>query len=187
MKIHRFYKKIKDETNNTIRYELYAITTNKKYAKEFALSRDMNQFIYKVSKESREAWIEFAEIHRGLVLEMIDLDTYKENKSGLIGSQTLSIVGTAYESQCITDEYEFLDINTEVWWQSAPPPWIFKSKYKKALKAIQYWQWYMLYNYDNVAAYNLQHGEEIDVNDPPNITIDQYNEFLMMFGDTFKL
>ena len=182
MKVWRFY--LKPEKNSERRkYELYAITNNKKFAEKFMKERDMDKFVMKCTKETKEEYAEFANNNLTLVLGMRTYLTKMLDSNNNYRTKDVDILSTEYEEQSCDSDFITMDIMTEGEWEYAPPYNIYKNKIIKALRKLEYVSSYKLYRSEYDATF-------IDPNDDdysaPDLWIDELGIFLRTFGGTFK-
>lgn len=191
MKVYKFFKIPSDgddrETCLEDKYILYAITNNKEYAKRFKEDRNMDKFIYQVNKDvTKEEYSSMCNENRGAVLMVHTLDTVKDGKhtkNDLIQKQVLI---TYWEKQLI--EEPLLPIDDENMWSQMPFPFIFKKKYIKALRTLQYVTFYKLMTASNIS-YELAerlHANEDEDDDysAPSIVYDELMVLIHTIKDT---
>lgn len=87
MHVWRFYldrSKVKESRNYAFeklseKYPLYAVTNDRKKAKEFMKDRNMKLFLIKDSDVEKEEWMEYCGRHRGCVLQYSTFTTKNPN------------------------------------------------------------------------------------------------------------
>ena len=183
MRIWRFYLK-PEKNSERKKYELYAITNNKVYAKKFMEERDMNKFIHKTSKEPKEAYIEFANNNLSLVLGMHKYATKTINEKKEFNTTIIEVLSTEYEHQCCDSDTVMIDILDQGEWNYAPPYNIYKKKILKALYKLEYVSSYKVYRLDFDNSFIDPKDDDYSA---PNIWIDEFGLFVRTFGGTFKI
>lgn len=169
-----------DDFPSISKYNLYALTVDKELAKRFEKERDMNRFIKRVTKVSKEEYAEFANSHRGKVLTLQKIRTV-ENKN--TNSQRIFNV----ELLVTQDEYQFakepqIPINYEGWWTSLDTfKLLFNKKIMKALEYLDFIDGYKLFDMGEQMTY-----EESLYNKLSEWKYDELAYFITLYGDTFK-
>ena len=187
MKVWRFYKKptkvneIPETISEEEKFPLYAITNDKKLAKEFMKTRDMS--IFTVKKDTEVGKSEYAEIvskNRSALLVVNNLITSKDKYTNKQVVYEVPVVMTTFEK--ITVNEPVLTIDDEQSWMSptTPSPYIFNNKILKALKLLDYEQKFRIFNldYSNISA--------DEVYDTPSYYVDTVEFFVDTFGETLK-
>lgn len=182
MKVWRFYKKPEKDTSDK-RYDLYALTNKKEFAKVFQEQRDMSKFIKRCSDEEISTYSELANSNRENVLDMYKLTTRTIYDNGLIGINKVKVVCTEYESQVVKEEGETAsEFSLEEYWRGVVHYKAYKKKIQNALRVLQYIQFYKLFN--NPITTNIDPTD--DDYDVPDVEIDEVGALIKIFGDTFK-
>ena len=199
-----------NERNGRKSYELYAITSSKKFAKRFKSERDMTKFYVCDSKMDREEYSKFANDNMNNILAEYKLDTIGIDNNGLITNDSVSVLMTAYEQDVACNGEPMYLFSDPAFWNSVPYPTSFLPEIKKALQILEYNSFHKLFRYsfnpyDNFANSNgnylfpedrpaeridldKAHDEDIDVDyDAPNIMADQLAIFVSNFKRTFKI
>ena len=187
MKVWRFYKKptkvneIPETISEEEKFPLYAITNDKKLAKEFMKTRDMS--IFTVKKDTEVDKSEYAEIvskNRSALLVVNNLITSKDKYTNNQEVYEVPVVMTTFEK--ITINEPVLAIDDEQSWMSptTPSPYILNNKILKALKLLDYEQKFRIFNldYSNVST--------DEVYDTPSYYVDTVEFFVDTFGETLK-
>ena len=190
MKVYKFFKipdKELDNPNDRIeeRYQLYAMTNNKEYAKRFKNDRNMKKFIYKVDKHiTKEEYAELSNYDRGTILELVKVRTIFNNNHTAENSTHEEILMTFYESQMLSDMESYFE--SEEYWRDQPYPLIFKKKYVKALDALQYVKMYKLINMEYTPHKYMNKLSEYCEDDysGPSFTFDEAAKFITIISDT---
>lgn len=181
MKIWRYYKKPENENISKKRYDLYALTNKKEYAKKFESERDMDLFVKRVSKEDSETFTKLGNDNRACLLELHNFMTKTIYENGLIGIKDVDILCTNYEWQTCKDEAEvYSDFSHEEYWYTFPSPAIFKKKYQESLRILEYISNYKFF----VGSTKL--GIDDNGYEAPDISIDELEGFIVLFGKLFK-
>lgn len=185
MHLWRFFKKpeINDEKEFddlpiSQKYPLYAITGDKKMAKRFQEERDMNKFIIRKSKVTREEFSEFALQNRQAVLSIQNLLTSNDNNERP-GHMNVQVLLTQMEYQICAEPN--ISITDEYWWNTVniADPLLFNDNIKESLNNLDYINLFMLFNG------NIDYYDEKDY-EPPNWNIDQLAYFILIYGNLFK-
>lgn len=177
MKIWRFYlKPDKDIAGNN--YELYAITNNKKIAKAFMESRNMDKFIVRKSDEESSTYVEMATQDRAKVLDVKSLRTKSISANGFETEDHVDVVCTDYEYQNCEEEYVesvlFMEDDLKYGLSNGIIPVdCFNSKLQDALRIFQYPLMCNLFN-DLNESY-----------DAPDFKIDELAVLISEFRNTF--
>ena len=171
MKVWRFYDKANKSHSD---YVLYAITNNKKIAKEFIATRNMDRYIMRKSDIDKEDWINFADDNRGCVIEIHELDTRVKGKSENM-TVKIKVPMTYYEYQTIDLEDGETFLTSEMW-LNAPPYLIFNDSMIDALRNVEYVAAQRFFDLNMV--YFLQYVAEND----SRIDFDE-EESMVSFGD----
>ena len=182
MKVWRFYLKPDAEIGRK-KYDLYALTNHKKFAKKFMKERDMDKFIVRCSKEEREEYVKFANSNLSYLLDMRPYITRTLDDENRYRTKTVDVLSTDYEFQTCDSDSILIDILGEGDWYSAPSYVIFKKKIIESLRTLEYISNYKLYASDYT---NAVIDPDDDDYSAPNIWIDELGVFLRTFGDTFK-
>ena len=181
MKIWRFYLKPKKNDSNE-RYNLYAITNNKKYANYFMNTRNMDRFFVKCTKEDKETYSNFANDNRSNVLDEFELVCRHIGNDKLLCHKRIKVVITFYEYQCVNgDEFQCEITSSPDWWIRAGDYKKFNNKLKNALRILEYINSYKIYSMPFGSL-----DEEDDDYSAPDIWIDELGALISLFGDTFK-
>lgn len=194
MKVWKFFKKPDSNENISgnvplsIKYPVYALTNNKKYAKRFKKERNMNAFIVTTSDDVEpEEYAEYANNNRDAVLEISTIIT-REILNG-IESHTefkeVDVLITSWEKSFIVEQQVYL-LDDDGYWYDTPSPYLFKSKYKCALKDFEYHTFHNLYNSDMIISKWAEEEGDDDFASPALI-LDELSYLIFNFGETFKI
>lgn len=182
MQCYRFYKKptnleeMPERISLSDKYPLYALTANKKLAKQFKKERNMDMFIVQKSDIDKETYSVFANQNRSTVLEPCKLITCIDKYKKTQRMEDVELVLTYAERQVVEEGQLF--IFEENWWRMyyANSPFIFKEEYVRALAKIDFIDFYKLYNSD-------VYLDQYDDYSVPNYYIDELAYFLSIYGD----
>ena len=190
--VYRFYQKYDDnilDANMDLdiqdKYPLYALTNNKKLAKEFMNQRNMDMFILRKSKMEEDEYITFANRNSSSVLSPYEYTYYDRNNN--FKECDTTIVSTWNEREilsAIMDDTAQIDetLSYDV------VPFIFDKKYVKALDTLGYVAFWKLYG--NVNKYrDVLTEEELDFADDysfPDVKYDEVSLFINMYSYTMK-
>ena len=157
---------------------LYALTNNKKFAKQFMRERNMDKFRLKKMEISEEDWDNMSKIEGDHILDLRYLTTrlYKGDDLPLTQFDIL-VLCTMYEYQESDSDFAQLYETSEDFWTSCPNPRIFNKKMQKALSVLQYKAWFDIVNISIDAPIEY---------DAPNTTVDEFGIFVSLFYRTFK-
>ena len=179
MKVYRFYKRPEYDSLYH-EYRLYALTNKKEYAKMFRETRNMNIFVEKSSKVSKDEWKSIIDDSRGAILTTKSLIT-KNIEDGIIGTKHVEITLTDYEYECCNDEeFSMTAFLNDHYWANSFGYKMFKSEIVEALRVLEYVRMYKIYNNDPSM------DDEDDYYDAPDISIDEFSAFILMHSETFK-
>ena len=182
MKVWKFYL-IPEKDNQNKRYDLYAITNNKKYAKRFKEERNMDMFIERCTDEDKSDYIKFINDNRHCALIIKELMTRDVYKNGYIGTKKVEVLLTIYEHENCDTENIVIDTMEDGMWNSAIPYRVYKKKLLNSLRLLDYVSNYKLYSLD---FNNMVIDPEDDDYSAPDIYIDELGLFIRYFGRTFK-
>ena len=202
MRISKFYKKPSDELSKisdlriTDKYPLYAIALDKKDAKVFRETRDMEKFIEitdhiepELEEETLES-INKVPLFRGAVLDIRDISEidgkYERNES----TKSIPILMTENEYLAVKERYEeSVLILSPMWWDGwcveATATKFLKDKYRNALDTL---------DFRVIMKYTLEdkfYGIESDIEyledfTFPNWRIDEFSLYVHLFGWSYK-
>ena len=122
LRVWRFYLKPKS-SSSSYDYRLYAITNNKKFAREFMNSRKMDRFIVKQTDELKDDYADAANENLGAVLNYYNLTTFyinPEDKNQTTGKKEVSVLMTLYEYQSVNADETVYEVLTLEWWINMP-------------------------------------------------------------------
>ena len=197
MKVYRWYSKISDEAREVSRdllalsdmYPLYALTDDKKLAKQFRAMRDMSKFFECVSKMTKEEYAEFANKNRDKVLEKIEYEHFKKrHPDGTVEMEPVIIISTRYEYEIMDSAKESTLCPDETGMEYFQHPELFKDEYLDALNKLEYLKcWAVFARADQLE--NIHPVlDDLGVDDyaAPSFLYDEFEIFFKVFGDTFK-
>ena len=181
-KIWMFYTN--EGLNGDDHWTLYAITNEKKYAKQFKEERDMNKFKIKKMEDDHESWKELAREAGDAVLGIHYLQTRTKTVNSTYSTEEVPVLCTMYESQAADADFAELDAMTEGFWVSAPKTPIFKKNILKALCVLEYHKMEQMF-----APYSPDFFDDPE-NDPdyapPSVEIDEVGILINTFFHLFK-
>ena len=180
MRVWRFYFK-QERADNKNKYDLYAVTNNKKYAKKFMSERNMNLFIVKSSKVTKEEFLKFANDNRGALLDYYELVTKSIDNNHKYTHTKVKVLATEYEWQSCDSDTVLNDILIDNDWSGAISYKVYKDKIIKSLRVLEYVSSYKLYNYTSTLIDPVD-----DDYSAPDMWVDELGTFLRIFGSTFK-
>lgn len=207
MKIWKWYQKITKEQRENCgnlpiedMYPLYAFTTDKEHRDLWRETRRKECFIEIESKISKEDYVEFANKHRGNLLDLYSysrFDGYKSDSTE-VSMGKVKILST-------WNEREYTDAMLETCMDHGSgmctvefntiPPIILKDKYFKALYDLQYVSFWRLYNSaasfysatdDYVDDVLESMGIEVDYA-TPDFENDEFAAFIFLFSRFLKV
>lgn len=190
--VYRFYQKYSDvilDANDDLdirdKYPLYALTNDKKLAKEFIRERDMDKFILRKSKMDNDEYVSFANQNSSSVLSSYDYVSYDKDDS--FKERDIRIVSTWNEKEIVMGVIEESVASMEsVKYISFP--FMFSEKYYKALDDLCYVSfWKLNGNVSNYMEYMTE--EEIESTDDysfPELRFDEVSVFIYIHGYTMK-
>lgn len=197
MKLFKFYKNPSDEILENAqdlsiqdKYPLYAFTNDKKLAKEFSETRDMKKFIKRVSHIEKSEYVDFTNQNRGQLLEKYSYSRFKGYTSDAseVMTDKVELLTTWQERELtaasvddgIADLTDFISYNFF--------PFIFERKYVKALDKLQFithWK-YLGYPEKYKDFISIDEVETFMDFSSPNISVDEFSVYILLFGDTYK-
>lgn len=182
MKVWRFYI-IPEKDNEKRRYDLYAITNNKEFAKKFKKERDMNKFVVRSTNETKESYAEFANNNLSYVLDYRTFITKTITENKKYTTTDVKILSTFYEQQCCDSNIQVMEALDTSEWRDAIPYKVYKKKIEEALRVLEYVAHYKVYTLEFSGRY-------VDPNDDdysaPDIWYDELGLFIKLFRHTFK-
>lgn len=145
MKVYKFYKKPTEELKNIPvseyslkqKYPLYAITPEKKMAKRFRKSRDMNKFIEKVDDIDDDIVDSYILSKRERLLDLLTLETFVLDKTKS-DPRYVNVVMTDSEFNLVSEYGDTGQILNYIPDESWLPTNIFSEKTKRILNGIYY-------------------------------------------------
>ena len=182
MKVWLFYKNRKDDDEI-----LYGVTNNKKIAKKFINERNMKNFCIEIENMEKDEYASYCNSneHRSAVLSEYKLATVKNGDHTSSNFYFKKVVMSYWEHQII-DDFSTSAFNETHEFIGMPIPIIFKNKYIKCLKILEYNNHFILYalpylpdEVENLVA------EKLHVEDEYN-TIDIENDELAIFINTCR-
>lgn len=193
MYIWRFFKKPqidRDELPERIAiddlYPLYAFTVEKSLAKRFMKERDMNKFIVRKSKVTKEEYSEYGMRYRSQLLILMKLQTFMNKYTDEEREDNVEVLLTQSEYQFSVELFN--SIADENWWINNQYccPLIFNQDIIDALKEIDFVLSYKIFSIDSNSAERVANFCDIDDYSGPDWEIDQLAYFISLFGDSFK-
>lgn len=168
--IYKFYKKSGDKSDDLklkFKYPLYAITKDKKLAKKFMKSRDMNKFICRKHKISDEDYVKY--INKHSILEIDEYEYYGIEDRVTKDWEKVKIVSTWSEKENVEDL-----VNNSIFYEGDifnNHYMLLNKKYIKCLETIMYNKFYDIYT-----------GNCVDY-EYPDIMVDEVEIFINLYGD----
>lgn len=151
-------EKYKDDTYKELYHRIYAYTDNKEYAKEFEIFHDMEKFIKKEVKLSREEVRILAMHAKKEFLQPCMLTTTSKNSN----VEKIKIIITEGEQQLLIANVSNL-ANTRLIKATVEVPFIFSKKVYKALYDLKYVLLYAGTDVDNSFIKGTLHIDELAV------------------------
>lgn len=183
MKLYRFYQSHSDEALSSSidldvsdKYPLYAFTNDKKLRDEFKEVRDMTKFIEFKDDVELSDYRDFANSHSRAELRSEKLKSF----NGYGVEQfilSVPVVCTWNEMDYLSDAMDLLLTDISY----IDNPFIFKEKYMKALKDLEYIKLWSIFKGSSDLLENMD-----DDYSAPAIGIDELQVFLSIFGELFK-
>lgn len=199
MKIWKWYKNLTKEEFEAAhhlkteeKYPLYAFTNNKKFRDLFRKMRRDDMFIEMKSDVEEHEYVEFANSHRGNMLEMHPFEKIIRRDGTTAETEQVKLLTTWYEKEYVQSSIEaFGDQCSGFMGQDFPfSPIAFLDKYFYALYRIQYVDFWKLYAQDNITKREEEIitdlGIDIDYS-YPEITFDEFAVFVFLFGGYMKI
>lgn len=191
MKCYKFYKvppenesDISKKNHISDRYVLYGITNNKELAKLFMKQRNMKRFILMKDHMEKEEYASFVNRNRSCLLQEYPLTTVINKYTKKEKIININIV-LSYDEELMIMEDPLIPCmyNDDNYWTSMATiitqPDIFKKKYQKALKFIDYsFNWRVM-----VPFYVL--GDTNFDDEAPNISYDEVELLIYTFSGLF--
>lgn len=197
MKLYKFYKNPSDDVLENARdlsiqdkYPLYAFTNDKKLAKKFMQTRNMKKFIKRVSDIDKNEYVEFANNNRGQMLETYAYDRFVSYTSDPSERRMEKIqILTTWEEREMTsvsaddgvnDLTEYVNYNFL--------PFIFQKKYLNALDTLEFiTHWKYLGVPEKYSEFITPDENEKYMDfSSPNISVDEFALYILLYGDTYN-
>lgn len=189
MKVWVFYKKpSKDLKNIPIesigynrKYPIYAITDNKKFAKIFRNSRNMDKFLEKQWDISKDEVDEWRITHRGSELSMVPLESFKNKNTDNQSVCYVEILATEDEINYTLEICDTGQIFNKI--EHWVDPSIFTKKIRNALEILKYrMAMKFFYGFTTSLPFEDDLGGPVDVIDL-DVSFDQLSIFLLIYND----
>ena len=181
MKVYLFYK---DKSNDEI---LYAVTNNKKYAKKFMNERNMKNFRIEIEDMNKDEYASYCNSneHRSAVLSTYKLATVKDGEHTSSNFYFKKVIMSYWEHQII-DDFSTSSFNETYEFIGMPIPIIFKDKYIRCLKFLEYNAHFILYALPYLPN-DVEHwvAEKLHVEEDYS-TVDIENDELAIFINTCR-
>lgn len=167
-------------------YPLYAFTVEKSLAKRFMKERDMNKFIVRKSKVTKEEYSEYGMRNRSQLLILMKLQTFMNKYTDEERQERIEVLLTQSEYQFSVELFN--SIADENWWINNQfcCPIIFNQDIINALKEIDFILTYKIFSSDNTLAEQVASFCDIDDYSAPDWETDQLAYFISLFGHLFK-
>lgn len=210
MQIWRFYldrRKIKfnkrldlDDKDMKEKYVLYAITNNKKYAKEFMRLRNMKIFRMITSDVTSEEWASYANAYTTKKMTKFYLLTRGDHEDYVINDgeschRDVSIVGPEEENMLMEsyiEDGEYIEQLFEGILKGnakAMNPYLFTEEYIKILRDIGYVSMYkIMIGIDDPAFHIREEDDDYScslIGDNRSYAVDELSVYIDMFGHTY--
>lgn len=194
MKVWKWYRNLTDkefEESNDLeledKYPLYAFTANEKHRDEFRLTRKKSRFIEVCTRMTHKEFVEFANSNQAKMLRKYKYPHYPKDKR--YGKEIIvKVLSTGNEQDAVSSAMEsMMDGDSRQANMSFPfNPFIFADEYIKALKVIQYTEFWKMYNHDLNASDTVRsYGEDFDYS-YPSVIYDEFMGFIDLFGEYFE-
>ena len=175
MKLWRYYlKPDKDSCDRDER--LYALSIDKKYAKEFESNRDMSRFRKIVSDEDDAFVIEILNSNRDKVIDMHSI--YTSNvENGEYSVDSMEMIMPLHEQIGAGDTEHVLAVledDTVIHWSDSLPFEIYNSEIRDALRIFQYPE-------TRAVTFRLETGYSY-----PHMAVDELGMYIRSYRETLK-
>lgn len=180
-------------------YPIYAITTNKKFMKQFVNDRDMKQFLLITKKVDEDTAKGFMNMHRSLVLNDYAYNYYPKIKENIDKSIYITVVSTFMEYTSVEDicDDSFIGLSsipssTQMKSSNLPNPFILKDKYLDSLRILEYDDFFKLtlgmLDQSLSQSYSMKAlvPDIEDYPEVPDMIIDEFRVFIRLHGQYFK-
>lgn len=210
MQIWRFYldrRKIKfnkrldlDDKDMKEKYVLYAITNNKKYAKEFMRLRNMKIFRMITSDVTKEEWASYANAYTDKKITEFHLLTRGDSEDYIMNDgesahRNLTIIGPVHEDilmESYIEDGEYIEQLFEGILKGnakAMNPYLFTEEYIKILRDIGYVSMYkIMIGIDDPAFHIREEDDDYScslIGDNRSYAVDELSVYIDMFGHTY--
>lgn len=198
MKIWKYYRKLSSELKEASKnlsvqdkYPLYAIALDKKTRNQFRKERDMGQFIeIKDEVEKEEFMPRINRDYRGQVLTPITYTTYGRDDCGNRVQAGVVVISNENEREIVELAMEGIadpatGQNIVEWTFN---PFVFNDKYLYYLDKLQFLKLWSIYAPTGQSDVSPELSEKygIDGYDAPDISYDEFETFISLYGDTLK-
>ena len=195
MKLYKFYNKVIDELGgdryNSIdeKYPLIGHTNKKKIRDMYVASRNPKSFIEIVTDISKEDYLSYANSYNGQKLDIYEYLSPKYTSTREVDLSHISIVTSWFERESISsieDEGMSYIMENSVRY-NVIFPFVFKSKYIKALNDLEFIAFWKLLANPN-AYKNIMTDEEYESCDnyyAPSIIWNEFRSLIDEFSDYF--
>ena len=205
LRVWRFYLKPKS-SSSSYDYRLYAITNNKKFAREFMNSRKMDRFIVKQTDELKDDYADAANENLGAVLNYYNLTTFyinPEDKNQTTGKKEVSVLMTLYEYQSVNADETVYEVLTLEWWINMPEYPLFNDRICDALRILEYVSaqrfflqddddfYFLLMYLSKNQVIDMDYEQQFATYDDgdyavPDLSIDELGVFIKTYADILK-
>lgn len=169
------------------RYPLYAFTKEKLLHKDFEEQRDMSKFVVSKNEMEEEEYKDFANQNVNCLLEYMDyVRKGKTKKDGTITLDSIQILSNRSEHEFVEDMKDIMIMNELSTREQQFHPLIFKKKYLKALKDLQF-VGFWIFSPNASRFFSLLTEEESSDLEYADLDIeyDEVNIFMYLYSDTF--
>lgn len=190
-----------DDKDMSEKYILYAITTSKKYAKEFMRRRNMKMFRLITSDVTKEEWVTYANANTQKKLTEIELITRGDSDDYIVNDgesahREITIIGPIEESVMVesyVEDGEYIERLFEGILKGNAKvmnPYLFTEEYIKALRNIGYVSMYkIMVGIDDPAFHIREEDDDYScslIGDNRLFAVDELSVYIDMYGYTYK-
>ena len=171
MKLYIF-KQIGDARGSYASPILHAFTTDKKLAKDFKETRDMDNFIHHVVEVDETEYNHFARNYSSKNLERVTLRS--KNDYGELVKIPIVMTFSEEDQSVLRTDMVYEEMGKHTIYESLS----FNDEIRDALSYIDYFKMMKFYNDMDVDPYNISILKAIDMNN----TIDEFEVFMFFYG-----